>query len=81
MDRLEALGSQLSKITIYDIKSAYNQVSKDLSPEKQDARAHCYTHCCVLKLQAKNMVLNVSEMEAKVQEATNDDPWSVRRLI
>jgi len=25
--------------------------------------------------QAKNMVLNVSEMEAKVREATNDDPW------
>lgn len=23
------------------------------------------------------MVLNVSEMEAKVQEATNDDPWLV----
>jgi hypothetical protein len=28
--------------------------------------------------QAKNMVLNVSEMEAKVREATNEDPWSVR---
>lgn len=27
--------------------------------------------------QAKNMVLNVSEMEAKVREATNDDPWYV----
>lgn len=23
------------------------------------------------------MVLNVSEMEAKVREATNDDPWCV----
>ena len=28
---------------------------------------------------AKNMVLNVSEMEAKVREATNDDPWWVYR--
>ena len=27
--------------------------------------------------QAKNMVLNLSEMEAKVREATNDDPWWV----
>jgi hypothetical protein len=27
--------------------------------------------------QAKNVVLNVSEMEAKVREATNDDPWCV----
>ena len=27
--------------------------------------------------QAKNMVLNLSEMEAKVAEATNDDPWYV----
>jgi epsin len=26
-------------------------------------------------MQAKNVVLNVSEMEAKVREATNDDPW------
>src|SRR3954470_7242408 len=25
--------------------------------------------------QAKNMVLNVSEMEAKVREATNDEAW------
>jgi len=25
--------------------------------------------------QAKNVVLNVSEMEAKVIEATNDEPW------
>lgn len=26
MDRLEALGATLSQITLYDIKSAYNQV-------------------------------------------------------
>jgi len=25
--------------------------------------------------QAKNVVLNVSEIEAKVIEATNDEPW------
>lgn len=25
--------------------------------------------------QAKNMVLNISDMEAKVREATNDDTW------
>lgn len=30
--------------------------------------------------QAKNMVLNLSEMEAKVAEATNDDPWYVPML-
>lgn len=27
--------------------------------------------------QAKNLVLNVPEMEAKVLEATNDDAWCV----
>ena len=27
------------------------------------------------------MVLNIPEMEAKVQEATNDDPWSVYSSI
>jgi len=26
---------------------------------------------------AKNMVLNIPEMEAKVREATNEDPWCV----
>ncbi|KAJ1303294.1 hypothetical protein OPQ81_011491 [Rhizoctonia solani] len=55
MDRLEALGNQLSQITMYDIKSMYNQ--------------------------AKNMVLNVSEMEAKVREATNDDPWGASSTL
>ena len=43
------LAKQASQITMYDIKSYYNQ--------------------------AKNSILNVSEMEAKVREATNDDPW------
>ena len=27
--------------------------------------------------QAKNYALNISEIEAKVREATNDDPWCV----
>lgn len=28
MDRIEALGNQLSQITMYDIKSMYNQVGE-----------------------------------------------------
>ncbi|KAF8606797.1 ENTH-domain-containing protein [Ceratobasidium sp. AG-I] len=55
MDRIEALGSQLSQISMYDIKSMYNQ--------------------------AKNMVLNVSEMEGKVREATNDDAWGASSTL
>ncbi|KAI5117839.1 hypothetical protein M0805_005168 [Coniferiporia weirii] len=55
MDRIEALGSALSQVSMYDIKSMYNQ--------------------------AKNMVLNVSEMEAKVREATNDDPWGASSTL
>ncbi|KAH8986682.1 ENTH-domain-containing protein [Lactarius akahatsu] len=55
MDRLESLGNTLSNITLYDIKSMYNQ--------------------------AKNVVLNVSEMEAKVREATNDDPWGASSTL
>jgi epsin len=46
---LADLAKQASQITMYDLKSYYNQ--------------------------AKNAVLNVSEMEAKVREATNDEPW------
>ena len=65
MDRLEALGNTLSQITLYDIKSVYNQVRKPFT-----------SIASLLKVtQAKNVVLNVSEMEAKVQEATNDEAW------
>lgn len=32
-------------------------------------------HSTNLFVQAKNVILNVSEMEAKVREATNEDPW------
>jgi len=45
------LAKQASQITMYDVKSYYNQ--------------------------AKNMVLNLTEMEAKVRDATNDEPWYV----
>ncbi|KAF7365619.1 ENTH-domain-containing protein [Mycena venus] len=55
MDRLEALGTALSQVTMYDIKSMYNQ--------------------------AKNVVLNVSEIEAKVREATNDEPWGASSTL
>ncbi|KAK0201516.1 hypothetical protein DFS33DRAFT_993518 [Desarmillaria ectypa] len=55
MDRLESLGNTLSQITMYDIKTMYNQ--------------------------AKNVVLNVSEIEAKVREATNDDPWGASSTL
>ncbi|KAF8501960.1 hypothetical protein BU17DRAFT_78404 [Hysterangium stoloniferum] len=55
MERLGELSSQLSQLTVYDLKSYYNQ--------------------------AKNMVLNVSEMEAKVKEATNDDPWGASSTL
>ncbi|KZT12171.1 ENTH-domain-containing protein [Laetiporus sulphureus 93-53] len=55
MDRLESLSNTLSNITLYDIKSVYNQ--------------------------AKNVVFNVSEMEAKVREATNDEPWGASSTL
>ena len=32
-------------------------------------------------VQAKNVVFNVSEMEAKVRDATNDEPWYVAMLV
>ncbi|PPQ65896.1 hypothetical protein CVT26_000916 [Gymnopilus dilepis] len=55
MDKLESLSSTLANITLYDIKSMYNQ--------------------------AKNVVLNISEMEAKVREATNDEPWGASSTL
>ncbi|PIL35143.1 hypothetical protein GSI_02932 [Ganoderma sinense ZZ0214-1] len=55
MDRLESLGNAISQISMYDIKSMYNQ--------------------------AKNVVFNVSEMEAKVRDATNDEPWGASSTL
>ncbi|WVW86480.1 hypothetical protein I302_108528 [Kwoniella bestiolae CBS 10118] len=55
MDYIESLTKQAQNLTMYDVKSYYNQ--------------------------AKNMVLNVSEMEAKVREATNDDPWGASSTL
>jgi len=69
MDRLESLGNTLSQITVYDIKNMYNQVK--FIPSSDPAQ---FLHFR-LETQAKNVVLNVSEMEAKVREATNDEPW------
>lgn len=73
MDRLESLSNTLQNITLYDIKSMYNQVSP----------LTCFMFprqklLTILTHQAKNVVLNISEMEAKVREATNDDPWCVK---
>ncbi|ODN98046.1 hypothetical protein I350_07688 [Cryptococcus amylolentus CBS 6273] len=51
----ESLAKQASQITMYDVKSYYEQ--------------------------AKNAVLNISEMEAKVREATNDDPWGASSTL
>jgi epsin len=65
MDRLESLGNSISQITLYDIKSMYNQVRKECGSITP----------FLTTTQAKNVVFNVSEMEAKVQEATNDEPW------
>ncbi|AAW46544.1 hypothetical protein CNL05210 [Cryptococcus deneoformans JEC21] len=55
MDLIENLAKQASQLTMYDVKSYYNQ--------------------------AKNAVLNISEMEAKVREATNDDPWGASSTL
>ncbi|EPT00274.1 hypothetical protein FOMPIDRAFT_1123041 [Fomitopsis schrenkii] len=55
MDRIESLSQTLSQITMYDIKSMYNQ--------------------------AKNVVFNVSEMEGKVRDATNDEPWGASSTL
>jgi epsin len=84
MDRLESLGSTISNITLYDIKSMYNQVRfilpKATRVSSVRARGVVLMHLDAKSLQAKNVVFNVSEMEAKVREATNEDPWCVRTL-
>ncbi|KAF5343333.1 hypothetical protein D9758_014192 [Tetrapyrgos nigripes] len=71
MDTIEKLGSQLSQITMYDIKSMYEQASF----------CFCFWLPIFFVVWAKNVVLNVSEIEAKVREATNDDPWGASSTL
>ncbi|KZP12521.1 ENTH-domain-containing protein [Athelia psychrophila] len=68
MDRLDTLASTLSQITMYDIKSYYNQLRRRGADN-------------LFRGQAKNVVLNVSEMEAKVREATNDEAWGASSTL
>jgi epsin len=80
MDRIESLGNTLSNLTMYDIKSMYNQVrmsSCGISTRVIGWAAGVVLMHWMRTLQAKNVVFNVSEMEAKVREATNEDPWCV----
>lgn len=51
----EDIGTKLSNLTMYDVKSLYRQ--------------------------ARNYALNVSDIEAKVDEATNDDPWGASSTL
>jgi epsin len=82
MDRLEGLANSLSQVTMYDIKSMYNQVCVTCASPLTRVKGSgvLLENKLLIDIQAKNMVMNVSEMEAKVQEATNDEPWCVRSI-
>lgn len=65
---LHSFATSLSSITLYDIKNVYNQVNSGFFP------LQTRQNCC---FKAKNVVLNISEMEAKVRDATSDEPWYI----
>lgn len=46
MDRLEALGNTLSQITLYDIKSVYNQVRKTFHFNRVFIEGDAGKKCC-----------------------------------
>ncbi|KAH0832121.1 hypothetical protein J3R83DRAFT_13030 [Lanmaoa asiatica] len=71
MDRFDSLANTFSSMTIYDIKAVYNQVYQQPTPSSIPSHLP----------QAKNAVLNISEMEAKVREATNDEPWGASSTL
>jgi epsin len=64
----ENLTNQISQITLYDVKDAINKVRY---PQLFPSLSH------VALTQAKAVVMNYTEMEAKVREATSNDPWYV----
>jgi hypothetical protein len=58
----------------YRCSYATVQLSNDVELAQQASQMTMYDVKTYYN-QAKNAVLNVSETEAKVREATNDDPW------
>lgn len=70
---LESLKSQVSNLTLYDLKAGVRKV--------QNGKTRIIL---VLDAQITNLwaaVMNLTEMEAMVREATNADPWGAPSKI
>lgn len=73
MDRLEQLGTSLSEITAYDIKS-YWAAAKAAVMNYSEMETK--VRCSDLEPRGTRMLMLGC---GQVREATNDDPWSVAK--
>lgn len=63
-----SLKDKVSNLTLYDIKAGVRQVQNGESPTTGSSSRRA-------KLMRPAAVMNYTEMEAKVREATNNEPW------
>jgi len=65
---LEGLKEQVSNLSLYDIKAGVRKVQNGTSHQNSPRSGRdAYT--------VYTAVMNYTEMEAKVREATNNEPW------
>lgn len=64
---LQSLKDQVSNLTLYDIKAGVRKV-------QNGEHSRLYTSALAFNSRLP-AVMNYTEMEAKVREATNNDPW------
>ncbi|EXJ76881.1 hypothetical protein A1O3_10526 [Capronia epimyces CBS 606.96] len=69
----ENLKSQVSSLTLYDLKAGVRKV--------QNGMALLGFKFVELPLTSREAVMNLTEMEAKVREATNGDPWGASATL
>lgn len=64
---LASLKEAASNLTLYDIKAGVRKV--------QNGKAQCRQLAASMFTDRYIAVMNYTEMEAKVREATNNEPW------
>lgn len=70
-----SLKEQVSNLTLYDIKAGVRKV------QNGTFSCNCLHPSSSTNLRAYVAVMNYTEMEAKVREATNNEPWGASSTL
>jgi epsin len=70
---LNSLKDQVSNLTLYDLKAGFRKAQNGRLRERVKPAGPMLTRYIA--------VMNYTEMEAKVREATNNEPWGKLALV